>query len=343
MADTKRAFWEAKNTRFVEADPRDEYLHLEAREREPGPELTETQYIGFNIPEHAIHALYYMWHHPNLGVVTGGAWVWQGVKDHHLCCELFDWQNYIDDSVLANDLRHFRLPNSYEVDVLDPLKLLRTRYSDAERGNAFDIELEAIAPPMVLETGFHFEQPMKTRGWLKLLGQDYEVDGFTVRDRSWGQLRHETSHTLPPIGWITGVVGPDLCFQTTAFDSDDLDPDWKGTMSLPGGDALRGGWIYRNGRYSPVVSVSTLTERNARTLFPEAIDLTIMDADGYSMALHGDITAASNLSTWPNMDMVICLVRWSHEGQLCYGDVQDVLYYGDYVRRFRGQATAHGA
>src|SRR5581483_1295045 len=103
MADTKKAFWEVKNTRFVAGDPRDEFLHPQAREHETGPELTETQYLGFNIPEHDIHALCYLWHHPNLGVVSGGAWVWQGIKEGTMSCELFDWLNYVDDAVLASD------------------------------------------------------------------------------------------------------------------------------------------------------------------------------------------------------------------------------------------------
>lgn len=342
MADTKKSFWEIKNTGFAKPDPRDEFLHPEAREREPGPELTETQYVGFNIPEHDIHALCYIWHHPNLGVVTGGAWAWQGIKHNHLSCELFDWHNYIDDSVLADDLRHFRLPNGYEVDVIEPFERLRIRYADEQRGNAFDIEVEGVVEPMVLETGFHFEQPMKTRGSLKLAGRQYEVDGYTVRDRSWGQLRRETAASLPPMAWMTCVFGPDLMFGTTAFDTEDRDPEWKDVLSLPGGDPLRGGWIYHDGGYSPVVSVSKRTYRNGSTLFPEAVDLTIADATGHSLTMHGTIIAASDLSLWPNMDSVICLARWECDGRVGHGDFQEVLY-PDYIRRFRGDLSGLSA
>jgi hypothetical protein len=337
MADTKKAFWEAKNTKFVEPEPQDEFLHPEARQDEPGAGLTETQYIGFNIPEHDIHALCYMWHHPNLGVVSGGAWAWKGIKRGSLSCELFDMLIYVDDAALANDLHHFELPNSYQVDVIEPLSRLRIRYSDEPRGNAFDIELDAVAKPMGLETGFHFEQPMKTRGSLTLAGTDYAVDAYTVRDRSWGQLRHEAHSDLPPIAWMTGVFGPDLMFGTTAFDSEDTDPEWKGVMSVPGGDPLRGGWIYHDGDYVPVVSVSKRTVRNELTLFPEAVELTIADATGYSMDIHGTVTAASNWRAWHNMDSVICLTRWECDGRVGYGDTQDVQLQS-YVRQF----AAHG-
>jgi hypothetical protein len=342
MADTKKAYWEAKNTRFSEPSVKDDYLHLDARAIEPGPELTETQYIGFNIPEQNIHSCNYLWHHANLGVVTGGAWAWQGIKTHSLSCELFDFHTYVDDSVLTDDLRHYRLPNSYEVDVIKPLELLRVRYSDDARGNAFDVELEALAEPMVLQTGFHLEQPMKTRGSLTLAGKDYEVDGYTVRDRSWGQLRKEVHSDLPPITWMTGVFGPDLSFGTTAFDSEDRDPHWKGVMGLPDGDPLRGGWINRDGVHSPVVSVEKRTHRNSVTFFPETVEMTITDASGFTLDLRGTITAAADWRAWHNMNMVICLTRWEADGRVAYGDFQDVLSHG-YLRRFFSNSAGVGA
>jgi hypothetical protein len=336
MSDTKKAFWEIKNTRFATPDPRDEFLHPEARETETGAELTETQYLGFNIPEHDIHGLCYLWHHPNLGVATGGVWVWQGVKERTLSCELYDWLNYIDDSILSEDLHHFRMPNSYEVDVIEPYKKLRIRYADEARGNAFDIGFDAVAEPMVLETGFHLEQPMKTSGTLTLAGTEYPVDGYTVRDRSWGQLRAETSRTAPPMAWMTCVFGDDLAFGTTAFDTSD------DGIALPGGDALRGGWICRDGSYTPVVSVTKRIQRNERTLFPESVELTITDSEGFEIAATGTVKAASSANTWPNIEAIICLVEWQVDGRTGYGDLQDVLF-ADWIRLATAEHTAASA
>lgn len=252
--DTKKAFWEAKNTGFLEATPDCDRLHPDAREQEPSPELTETQYLGFNIPEEEIHALCYIWHHPNLGVVTGGAWAWQGVKRHTLQCELFDMLTYVDDECLSGDLHDVELPNGYRSTMLEPLRKFRIRYSDESRKNSFEIEHEAIMEPMVLSTGMHLEQAMKTRGTLRLRGREYEVDGYTVRDRSWGQARREAHLNAPPIAWMTSIFGDDFAFGTTAFDSEDTDPEWKGVMEIPGGDPVRGGWVYRDGELVPVLS-----------------------------------------------------------------------------------------
>lgn len=331
--DTTKAFWEEKNTTFGTARPDFDFLHPEMREREPGPELTETQYLGFNVPGYDIHGLCYMWHHPNLGVVTGGAWAWQGIKTHSLRCEIFDMVSYIDDAVLANDLYDFELPNGYGASVLEPLKRLRLHYADNERDNAIDVEFEAIMDPMVLSSEMHFEQAMRTKGSVTLRGREYEVDGYTVRDRSWGQLRKESHVNAPPMAWMTSVFGDDFAFGTTAFDAEETNPDWKGVMHIPGGDPTRGGWVLRDGELVPVASTVKRTLRNRDTLFPQRVELTVTDVNGRSLRVTGTVTAASQWRTWHNMESVICLVRWECEGRVGYGDLQDVLFH-DYLRRF---------
>ncbi len=338
MADTTMAFYEAKSATFSEIGPSDEYLHPAARQYETGPELTETQFLGFNIPEHDIMAIGYLWHHPNLGVLSGGAWAWQGVKPSSLSCEMFDFLTYVDDSVLADDLHDVTLPNSYRSRVIEPLKRLRITYCDEAHGHAFDVEYEALAPPMVLDTGCHLEQPMRTRGWLELAGRRHEVDGHTVRDRSWGQLRHEGAVDMPPLSWTNGVFGPDLSFGVTAFDTEDRDPEWKGALTIPGGDPLRAGWICRDGQYSPVAAVSKRTYRNPVTLLPEKVDIELIADDGFRLELAGTITASTHWRTWHNMDTLVCLVRWESDGRITHGDFQDVLYQ-PYVSRFAQPAV----
>jgi hypothetical protein len=334
-ADTKKAFWEAKNTSFGEPRTEDEFLHPDARKHEPSPDLTETQYFGFNIPDQEIHALCYIWHHPNLGSVTGGAWAWQGVKRHHLQCELFDMRAFIDDECLSNDFHEVELPSGYRSKVIEPLNKFEIRYSDEARENSIEVDYEAIMPPMVLSSGFHLEQAMKTSGTVTLRGKDYEVDGYTVRDRSWGQVRSEAPLSAPPIAWMTSIFGDDFAFGTTAFDSEDTDPEWKGILEIPGGDPVRGGWIYRDGELVPVVSATKRTRHNSDSLFPESVEMTITDANDRSYELNGTVIAAAPWSTWPNIDGIICLARWECEGQVGHGDIQEV-QYTDYRHRFMG-------
>jgi hypothetical protein len=328
---TKKPFWETKNQSFAVATPACDLLHPESRAIETGDSLTETQYLGFNIPEERIHGLCYIWHHPNLGMVTGGAWAWRGVKQHSLASELFDFVTYESDACLKNDLWDYELSNSYHVNTIEPLKKHRIRYSDPRLDNAFDIELEAIMPAMVLASGMHLEQAMKTSGWVKLLGKRYPVNGFTVRDRSWGQLRKEGHQPFPPMAWMTAVFSEEFAFGCTAFDNPETDPDWKGLLELPGGHSVKGGWVYRDGEMVPIVSAMKKTRRNRDTLFPEGVEMTLYDASGRAFVVTGEVIAAADWRTWHNFQSIICLVRWECEGRVTHGDFQEC-QWADYIR-----------
>jgi hypothetical protein len=333
-ATTKAPFWETKNTGFVEATPACDMLHPEASLLEPGKALTETHYLGFSIPEERIHGLCYMWYHPNLKVVTGGAWVWQGVKAHNLQSELFDFVTFMGDDCLQNDLTDFKLDNSYHVTTVEPLKRHRVRYTDAARQNSFDIQYEAMMPAMVLGTGLHLEQGMKTSGSLTLRGKDYRVNGYTVRDRSWGQLRSEANLFNPPMAWMTCVFNDDFAFGCTAFDNLETNPDWKDALEIPGGDTVKGGWIYKDGALTPIVTAVKKTLRNSVTLFPESVEMTLTDATGRNFQISGEITAAANWRAWHNFEMIICQTRWTCGGMTSHGDFQEA-QWSEYIRLFR--------
>lgn len=88
----------------MKAEPSHDLLHRELTKVQPGAALTETQYLGFNIPEHGVHGLAYIWYHPNLKVVTGGVYAWTGIREHNFECEIFDFVTYMDDTCLEKDL-----------------------------------------------------------------------------------------------------------------------------------------------------------------------------------------------------------------------------------------------
>jgi hypothetical protein len=163
----------------------DELLHpaVNAASRDDG--ITETQYFGFSVPEERIHGLCYLWHHPNLGTVSGGAAGWQGIKTHHLAAELYDHRMFMSDELIAGGIDHHRLTMGYQVDILEPFRKMRIRYEDADRNNAFDVTYTATAGPAMMPSRKHFEQPLRTRGNVTLRGRTYEINGYNVRDRSW--------------------------------------------------------------------------------------------------------------------------------------------------------------
>lgn len=330
---SKHAFWEETHQGFAEASEADDLLHPGLSHSEPGVELTETQYLGFNVPEHDIHAVGYLWHHPNLGVVSGGIAVWQGFKSHPLQSEIWDYVTYMGPQVFKDDLRHYRFDNGYEVTTLEALKSHRIQYRNDAIDSWVDVTLEAIAPPVMLDSGMHFEQPMRTMGKIRLRGRDYEVNATTVRDRSFGQLRREYLVPLPPLAWMNAAFKSGFAFGCTAFDDPNRDPEWKGQFELPGGNPLRGGWILKNGRRSRIVEASKTTQRRPGSLFPDQVQLDVVDDAGVSHVIRGQSRGGVNWQTWHNMDSNINLMRWEYEGEVGFGDYQEFLW-PEYVRRF---------
>lgn len=333
-------WWELKDAGFFEPRPEDDLLHPEANASVDGDSVSETQYFGFNLPDQRIHGLCYLWHHPKLGVVTGGAWVWRGAIRHGFQSEIFDFVTYESDACLADDLHEVRLSNGYGTSVLEPLKRHRVVYRDPDRGNGIELDYEALMPPALTKGGLHFDQGMRVKGELQLGGERHEVDCFNVRDRSWGAVRPEVHRSLPPLPWMNCVFGEDLVFACTAFDTLDTGPEWKGVLELPGGDSLISGWVWRDGGLLPIASVaSKRTERDPASLHPTSVEATLVDSEGREYELRGEILASGNWRTWMNFDAVYCLARWECDGRVSHGDFQEVQLI-DYVRRFMRRQEA---
>ncbi|MET0985523.1 MAG: hypothetical protein ABW034_08960, partial [Steroidobacteraceae bacterium] len=330
MSENSSFFLHNAGLGFGSYGPEDELLHPQMNAQITDEALTETQYFGFNVPEERIHALTYFWHHPRLNTFTGGAMVWQGIKNHHLACELYDLRLFMSDKVIGENIDHYRIPSSYQVDVIDPFKQVRLRYEDKARQNAFDIHCTAIAPPAMLPNRKHFEQPMRTTGSLTLRGKTYKVDGVNVRDRSWAEARSEAPVPFPPVAWLTGVFSDDFAFNCSCTDDPTRSPDWQGIYDIPASQALKGGWIYQKGTYTRVVEASKLTRRDPVTLRPVSHELEVVDEKGQRFSFTGQIEASSPCGYWSNVSIFIALVKWTCNGQTGYGDSQEA-QWTDYV------------
>jgi hypothetical protein len=180
-------------------------MHRGARTDNPHPALVETVFAGFNVPEADIGCLNYIWLHPNLGLMSGGAWCWRGFVPSQLQADLFDMRDFVPDTAITDgggDLTDVTLPNGYRYQVLEPLRSIRMTYDDAVRGNAFDVTQIAIMPPAMLPSNRHFDQVMRSSGTLRLRGEEFEVNSYAVRDRSWAKRAPRTPRVRPAsTGW----------------------------------------------------------------------------------------------------------------------------------------------
>lgn len=331
MSDSDKPFYIAQNQGFAGITAQDELLHPAAFAEVKADSATETQYLGFSVPEARIHALCYLWHHPNLKVVTGGLYVWQGIKRYMPEAELCDVRAYMSDRVLANDLHEYRLANGYGVRIVEPLKKLHVSYEDAARNNSVDLSYEALAEPVMFGDGKHFEQPMRVRGEITLRGARHAVDCFNIRDRSWGKPRPEDHMPLPPVSWMTGVFGEDFAFNCNVLDQFEENPELKGRFELPREKTFNGGWVRREGAVQRIVSARKKIEREAGSRLPLIVELEFTDESGRVTALRGQLRAACPWQVWPNMIFMVCQMRWECEGRVTTGDCQEA-YWNDYLQ-----------
>jgi hypothetical protein len=319
---------------FGETKPSDERVHREMNAEVSDPALVETQFVGFNVPEANIHCLNYLWLHPNMRLMSGGAWCWQGFKGRQLEAELFDMRDFIPDAAITDDggdIDDVTLPSGYRHEVITPLEEIRVSYEDSVRGNAFEVTMKAVMPPAMLPSGKHFDQAMKTEGWVTLGGTRHEVDGYTVRDRSWAEARTEDPMAVSPIQWftmcfdddfavhVTGVEDPGAAAWRDRFDADE---------SLPG--AMNRGWVWVDGELRSLeraVFSTKWADRGGQ----RAHSVEITDSEGRDYSIEGEVLALCPWNTWSNVHMSIGLARWECDGKIGHGDTQAALFT-DFIR-----------
>lgn len=333
-----KPFFLSHNQALGTVSARDEYLHPEENRLVTSDSATETQYFGFSIPEERIHAIGYLWHHPNLKTLSGGIFVWRGIKPNNVYSELSDVRTFMSDAALKGDLHEYRMDNGYGVKVVEPLKRHHLTYSDPSRNNHVDLHYAAVMQPVMFGDGKHFEQPVKVTGELILRGTRYEVDCYSVRDRSWGRARPEDNIPMPPYSWLTGVFGPDFAFNCGVFDQAGGNPDLKPPFVLPLEKTLAGGWVNRAGRLGRIVKVTKRVVRAPITHLPMQLDFVVVDEFDRSMEIRGTLLAANCWQVWSNIHFVICLMRWECEGLVAYGDCQEA-FWNDYLIQNRHEPS----
>ena len=335
MKTSDQPFYLTQNKGFDKPTPEDDLLHPEKNRQVRDNSLTETQYFGFSVPEEQIQGVSYLWHHPNLGLVTGGLYVWQGDKHTAAAAELCGYTDFMSDAALKNDLHNYRFENGYGVEILEPLKRLHMTYSDPVRKNSVDLVFDAIAPPAMFGDGNHFEQPMKVSGELVLRGKRYEVDCHCIRDRSWAKPRREDNMPLPPVSWMTGVFNKDFAFCCNVFDQASQNTELAGTVfAMPEEKTLAAGWVFRNGRISEVVSAKKRIVREPGTLLAKIVDLEVTDEQGQTIIIHGKrLHTSFPWHIWPTLNVVVCAMQWECEGMTTYGENQEG-HFSDYVSHF---------
>ena len=314
-----------------QVEPQDEFLHPPAESGHHSS--TETSYYGFNIPEEQLNGEIYVWLHPVLKMMSASVYIWRGFKTSTLACEYINHYHYLPfptDGIEDYAIQDIGL----KIKVLEPLRKVHIDFEDVERGVSFSLTSTAIMPPAVRPDGFHFTQAVRTEGRLKLYGQNFEINGYFSRDRSWSQERRETSRPMPPLTWMVGVFDDQFAFHVLAFDDPACGPEWTARYPhIETGKTLIWGYIFRDGELVPVSQAAKLTTREADGLSPRLLELNVEDAAGRTYDIRGYVNAIMPWQTWQNMNVYFCQTRWECDGKVGWGDSQDI-QYNDFVHQF---------
>lgn len=150
------------------------------------------------------------------------------------------------------------------------------------------VDFAAVADPYYFWRGEHghFEQIGRARGELSIGGDDFELDGWGLRDKSWGPRTWQSSSAEPAASpseaaagqrtftmWLTATFGADLAFAVTA---------------VPGRTA-GGGFLMRDGQNLALTDVAVESEYEPGSVLHRSCRVTALTETGETFAAEATV------------------------------------------------------
>ena len=294
------------------------------------PAWSETNFFGFyNAELHTNIGLYALFR-PTLGVVNSTVAINSGDALQPWRADFFDHQVHLPIPAEAR-LGDFRLGNGLAITCLQPNQRWHLAFDDGD-GTVVDVEYTAlmrgfdindpdedpITAALRASDGFswgeaykgHFDQTGRYRGQVEVRGRQIPIDCVSTMDHSWGQRRERGG---PNMSWLHAHFGDDFAVHAIwSFDHTGQ------TEEL----TLNHGYVLSDGVVTGLVSGSGRTSRDA-DLYARTTDLSLVDAAGRQLELHGTGLTRFPWLAWPNMVGFNVLARWECDGRTGYGELQD--------------------
>jgi hypothetical protein len=353
----KQSSYTGNAVEFATVLPADDYLHPVAADAHFTS--VETYLCGFNIPQEDINCNIYLLWHPLLRTLSMHCFVYRGARmlPHQLAADYFVDQQFLPMGPISNpgDREfHFNMGScAVHIQIVKPLDEMRIEIDDPQRDFSLHLQYRAAMPPVGRPGGHHFTQLMKTSGALTLDDRKYAIDGFYMRDRSWGYQRPEQPERTPPYRWITGWFGDGCGFvlawiDTGLLDAEEFGPHWNQLVGGKDGAGenkwesggltpslnLRSGWFAVNGKPRPVVrlDVRTLLADDSKLLV-KGIELEIEDAAGDIHHVSGETTSMIPKMYWQTMLTYMHAMKLRCGDRSGNGDLMDT-YSTYHIRKF---------
>ena len=293
---------------------------------------SETNYFSFNIPEEKINGTVYMLARPTLGVCASHIIAWQGITKNAQDVLYSDLRAHLPIPK-GQDLNDYHLANDLHVKVLDSnggkrdYQMDYVGYDDSElhltfRGlmEPYDIHDPSMDP--MTETGDatwseaykygHFDMTAHITGECRLHGKIYKVDCASTMDHSWGP-RLECN--IQNMNWFHPSWGT----KRTIHCIFGLDPYGLGAAY---GDFMHG-YVLEDGEVYGLKGGHGAAKRDG--LMPTEMDITVTDIRDKTFHFTGKRIASNEWNAWPGICCYHPLMEWNLDGEIGYGEVQDLI------------------
>ncbi len=318
------------------------------------PHTVHTHYFGFSIPEERIGGFTYIRYQPAFNLCGAGVSIHRGTDNHSIMDSAYlDYELTMPWPDVSGST--IKTANGLTVDFLEPGREVLVKYEVPGGRTSFTIRQVAVSPlvarahvvpgeehhaPPTGEASGGTEQFMHCSGSLTLAGQDYSIDCFAVRDRSWSQVRSERRSELAAGVWSPMYFGPDLALNLHSYEHPDLDPAWAGSFDIPADKTLHYGYVVRGDEIRKIVEA----RRNVLEYDPIQFvalhqELDIRDESGEEFHFAGQALSLCPIQSWPNVTTHDLTYEWQDgRGRRSYGVAQEIwsqTYHLAMKERFR--------
>jgi hypothetical protein len=152
----------------------------------------------------------------------------------------------------------------------------------------------------------HYEQHHRAEGWLEIEGRRFAVDGYGLRDHSWGPRSWQAPSSYR---WLTANFGGELGFMGS----------W---IRRPDGIETRGGFVHRGRELEIVEDLQIETEFTGAEAVHDRIHATLRCRDGSTLAVEGRVLSLIPLRNRRNGRITRIaegMTEWRCEGRVGYG------------------------
>jgi hypothetical protein len=290
----------------------------------PAGDWTETTWWSFNVPPRGLAGWLYTQVKPNLGVSTGGAFVYE--PDAWLPWEL-PYYGWFAHQRLPEplDLRDVDFANGVGVRMVRPGMEYELRYRFRDHADfVADLRFKGLtapiphlrgAPPFTASS--HYDQHGHVTGTIELHGEAIDVDCFAVRDRSWGRRPEFIGAGARRLSYVFGTVSPEEMFLVFCLPVED------------GTSTLSSGYLVRDGRLCRLVAATRTEVRDPASGGIAKVQITGQDSDGRVLDVGGE--AVSRMFLPSNGLCINTLLRFDVSGREAWGEDQDVWPMAQFV------------